>query len=630
MRNSIKVSMLMLNVLLSAMALSGLGVVDSQRVDASSYDSQFTVLNHQLYISITPSLYSYYCNLTHRIPSDSYYANMVTPQAVKPIAENLRNLTANLPNSDEQFANAVLALVHQIPYNVTGAKYPLETLVTNSGDCIGLSLLAASIMAAGGLDIILIHYVGINPGHINVGVCLPYTPAYHSFLFAPTSFGYQNKTYWAAEATGKLDWKVGDQSDAFAGAQALIIPLNNPNNQSNSLSACLDKPLLASSLTLSISQPPLNNENQTRGLLILGTIIPPHAAKNVTVFIYRNGELLDSLTNTTDRFGGFEMLWNFTLLGTYYIVASWSGALDYAGADSETLAVLVGPELLLQFQTPLYNYIFGRGIGAYELRPFVGVNDFLNVPLGQNVSLSCDFTLIQTGHGASNVQTQTIIVPEKEQTVRSHHGQSETIIIPTRTVLVPVNIPKGLQPLSLPDDFNQTIYNKFCLILQSNPANNYSLSFKGLNDYDVAGIQTNENTLFMNATEGVKENVWYQFSLDITSSGITTEITCQDGTTLQSSTAAYDATGNSSLALVLANNLDNAVIFKNLEIQSLDDHPEQTTPTPTLKGTGQVRLYPVLLLLLSGIGFFASIVLIAKLTKLQKVKNSPQNGANEN
>jgi hypothetical protein len=79
--------------------------------------------------------------------------------------------------------------------------------------------------------------------------------------------------------------------------------------------------------------------------------------------------------------------------------------------------------------------------------------------------------------------------------------------------------------------------------------------------------------------------------LDISLSGITTKIICPNGTTLQSSNAAYDETGNNSLALVLANNEDNAVIFKNLEIQSLDGPPEQPTPTPTLKGTDKVRLF---------------------------------------
>ena len=54
------------------------------------------------------------------------------------------------------------------------------------------------------------------------------------------------------------------------------------------------------------------------------------------------------------------LTWNFTSAGTYYITASWSGASNYAGADSETLTVFVGPESIVQFETPDYNYIFGQ------------------------------------------------------------------------------------------------------------------------------------------------------------------------------------------------------------------------------------------------------------------------------
>ena len=79
----------------------------------------------------------------------------------------------------------------------------LKPSVDNYGDCVGLSILAASIMEAGGLDVVLIHYTGINPQHMNVGVYLPYTPAYHTTLTTPTSFTYDNKTYWTAEATPK-------------------------------------------------------------------------------------------------------------------------------------------------------------------------------------------------------------------------------------------------------------------------------------------------------------------------------------------------------------------------------------------------------------------------------------------
>lgn len=153
---------------------------------ASVFQAQYGLLNQKLYVSEPRSLYDYYGNISHRVNYDDDYPKFVTPQTVEPIAESIQRITRNLPYSDEQFANTVLTLVHQIPYDITGPKYPVETLVDNSGDCVALSLFAASIMKAGGLDVVLIHYTGLNPGHMNVGVYLPYTPVYHTSLLTPT------------------------------------------------------------------------------------------------------------------------------------------------------------------------------------------------------------------------------------------------------------------------------------------------------------------------------------------------------------------------------------------------------------------------------------------------------------
>ena len=119
--------------------------------------------NQRLYVSIPPSLINYYGNLTHSLNDNSDYAQFVIPQVVAPIAECLQKDTASLPYSNEVFADAVLAFVHQIPYNVTAVKYPVETLVDNYGDCVGLSILAASIMEAGGLNVVLLLYTDVNP-----------------------------------------------------------------------------------------------------------------------------------------------------------------------------------------------------------------------------------------------------------------------------------------------------------------------------------------------------------------------------------------------------------------------------------------------------------------------------------
>ncbi len=373
----------------------------------STFQAQYGLLNQKLYVSVPPSLYHYYGNMSHTVNVDSDYANFVTPQAVETIAESIQNITRNLPHSNEQFANAVLSLVHQIPYVISDVQYPVETLVNNSGDCVPLSTLAASIMMAGGLNVVLIDYTGITPGHMNVGVYLPYTPVYHTPGLAPTDFVYNNKTYWTAECTPAEDWKVGDQAASLANALPVIIPLNNTEQSSpGQVSSSLNKPLLPSSITISLSQGPSVNASQVvqssigenpRALTISGSISPTYSGENVSIYV-SSGSSYDYFTTVTNDSGGYMLTWNFTSAGTYYITTSWSGASNYAGADSETLTVFAGPESFVQFETPSYNYILGQAAFAtFEIQPLQGVNDFLSIPLGKGVSFSYDFTVLPAG-----------------------------------------------------------------------------------------------------------------------------------------------------------------------------------------------------------------------------------------
>ena len=575
------------------------------------FQAQYGVLNQKLYVSVPPSLYDYYSNMSHTVNSDSDYANFVTPQAVEPIAASIQNITRNLPYSNEQFADAVLALVHQIPYAINGVEYPVETLVNNSGDCVALSLLAASIMQAGGLDVVLIHYIGISPSHMNVGVYLPYTPIYHTAGMAPTDFVYDNKTYWTAEATPAEDWKVGDQSASLANAEHVIIPLNSTEQSSpGQVSSSLNKPLLPSFITINLSQEQssanMSQEQSSlgenpRALTISGSISPPYSGENVSVYV-TSGSSYYYFDTVTDDAGGYMLPWNFTSAGTYYIRTSWSGASNYAGADSETLTVFAGPESSIQFNGPDYNYIYGQpSLAAYVVQPLQGVNDFLSIPLGTGVSFSYDFTVLQAGNTTSNVQTETITIPASTQTIRmGRFGQTRTMQIPGETITTPINVPIGLAPLRLPDDFNQTINDQFCFILQ-NSSGNYSLNVNALNDYEMSNmVQGNgSSTAFMNASENIKENAWYNVTENISDNGITANLYNTNGTLIQSMVNPYSATGSNETIMLIANNVDNAVIFKDLTIKALNSTPQPTKSNEkTTNESGSLFPYIILSILL--------------------------------
>src|SRR3989337_2618927 len=162
---------------------------------------------HTLYVSVPASLYDYYNSESHSVNADGNYVKFVTSDAFIPLAEDIQNVTSNLAYSDEQFANAVLAVVRQVSYVRSMVKYPVEAIVENSGDCEALSLLAASIMKAGGLDVVLLYYKELSTPHLNVGVYLPYTPVYHSWWMAPTYYEYNGTKYWMAECTPLFEWK---------------------------------------------------------------------------------------------------------------------------------------------------------------------------------------------------------------------------------------------------------------------------------------------------------------------------------------------------------------------------------------------------------------------------------------
>ena len=122
---------------------------------------------YRLTVSVTETLYEYYNSQDHNLYSYDF-SKFVTPDALKPIADDLWTIYSN----PEDFANGVLMILHQIPYLESDPqKYPVETIVENEGDCDLFSILAASIMKAGGLDIVLLLLE--QHDHMLVGVHLP-------------------------------------------------------------------------------------------------------------------------------------------------------------------------------------------------------------------------------------------------------------------------------------------------------------------------------------------------------------------------------------------------------------------------------------------------------------------------
>jgi hypothetical protein len=170
----------------------------------------------------------------YKLYSDKEYPStadrFVTPQVFSQVASKIRNVFID----DEDFANAVLMLVHQINYSTPcNLKYPVETLVDNFGDCDVFSVLAASMMKVGGLDVVLLEYSGIDPwntllSHMSLGVYLQHTPS-SSRTGKITWYPYNGKNYYVAETTTTgTDWRVGE--DPLYYIQARVISLENSDD----------------------------------------------------------------------------------------------------------------------------------------------------------------------------------------------------------------------------------------------------------------------------------------------------------------------------------------------------------------------------------------------------------------
>jgi len=261
----------------------------------------------------------------------------VTPDSLKPVSDDLWSIYSN----DEDFANGVLMIVHQIPYVESGPpKYPVETIVENEGDCDLFSFIAASIMKAGGLDVVLLLYE--TQSHMNVGVHLSEEP--NDARSAVYYYTHDGKRYYVAECTGddwRHGWRVGECPDILQGVSARIITLedceqSSPGQVSSSYGA-----LDASSLSLAVSTRFVIGGS---AVTVSGSISPALLGKNVTLYISSSGSSLSVLvTVVTGSDGRFSYTWRPSSLGIHSMRASWSGDADYAGADSGVCTLIVIP-----------------------------------------------------------------------------------------------------------------------------------------------------------------------------------------------------------------------------------------------------------------------------------------------
>lgn len=534
---------------------------------------------HTLHVSIPKTLYDYYNSKSHIISGDTDYAKYVTPSAFESIAENIQKITNNTAYSEEQFANAVLTLVRQITYNKSSVKYPVEAMIENSGDCDVLSLLAASIMKAGGLDIVLFHYKNLNPSHMNIGVYLPYKPVYRSWWIPPVGFEYKNKTYWIAEATSLGQWKVGERPELLANSKAYIIPLDNVQKTSpGKISSNLDAPMLSSAISVTLSSNNLNLTNTVRPLTISGSISPALPNKTVTVYVTQS-KTMQAFKTTTDQFGNYSFNWNLTTASTYQIQTSITDIANFSGADSETLTIF-GSQRPLITDYGLEYYPSGTE-SAIARANMAGFGNFINQGaktfLKSNVSgtgalLSGEFIVLDSNE--TDPLNKPIIIPKTEHVFYPRGRQPIRVIVEER--ILPPPIPDG----------------QFGFLLQQSGDENYSASVKILEEQDVSKIAAQldeEAAAIMNASEITKENTWYKITATISETATNVTLYEENGTPLNNIAPSNDTKTTSQIGILLGYNPGAILAFRNLKVETLDK-PAPPASSSTQSAEPQIDL----------------------------------------
>jgi hypothetical protein len=450
-------------------------------------------------------------------------------------------------------------------------------------------------MKAGGLDVVLLHYKGLNPSHMNVGVYLPNKPIYRTWWMAPTGFEYNNKTYWMAEATSRGEWKVGDRPELLAYAKPRVIPLNDTAKSSpGQISASLDKPLVPSSIFVTLASDNVSLGENGRSLTISGAISPASPNENVVMYVSKAGSPINAYKTDMDQLGNYTFSWNLSSTGVYHIRTSWSGSSDYAGSDSDTLTILASYESIADESTSGYY------MGPLQSLISQGAREVLKSNLtGTGVFLSGEFIVLNNETAAPKNMTITRRVIHFVRIPR------------TREVMTIVEE----QTIAVPEEPN----SQLGLILRQYGENNYSASVGVLEDQDVSQIteQLDENNPpFMNASQITRINTWYKLEATMSEGATDAKLYEKNGTLIKNIAPSDAAVRSNEVGILMAYEPSAIVAFKNLRVETLDK------PTPPIDETGTppnvlnlLAPYIVLLTLL-----FLTVAIVAYFRR--KKKNS--------
>ncbi|UCF45450.1 MAG: hypothetical protein JSW44_02115 [Candidatus Bathyarchaeota archaeon] len=340
MKNTLTKATILFTIILVAFSTTSVGLAQDYTVSYQLLNWPDGKVTYELNVVVPETLREYYVEKSHRSASSSDFPKFVTSHALEPIADKLWEIYDN----EEDFANGVLMIVHQITYVETlPAKYPVETIVDGQGDCDLFSFIAASIMKAGGLDAALLYYE--QQTHMNIGVHLSSAPedARQSVYYVT----HDGTRYYVAECTGgnwKDGWRVGECPTDLKQVSAEVITLENAEEMAPGQVSASFTALEPSALSLEVS-PIISIQNGA--ITFRGQLAPTMLNENVTLYASINSSPWTVIGTTVTQSGGrFEYVWTAETAGLCAIRAAWSGNELYTGAMSSTRSTTVIPLFL--------------------------------------------------------------------------------------------------------------------------------------------------------------------------------------------------------------------------------------------------------------------------------------------
>lgn len=223
----------------------------------TNYQSKFYSSDNYkywIYMEVDPSLFFEYREKKHYegtfLNKDKFVEIVVVDNVIRDIVDMVRSKLVT--GSDEEFADALLSLTQNKPphsdysqntydnldhaghsdvesgthYVIDDyAKYPLETLIFGSGECLDDTILYLALLKAAGFPCAFLFMP--EEHHVIAGVGLDNAPT-HNYQYPDRWYVNSIIPLWTAECTG-YGWMVGDLDDSLQDATVSVVWVNMPS-----------------------------------------------------------------------------------------------------------------------------------------------------------------------------------------------------------------------------------------------------------------------------------------------------------------------------------------------------------------------------------------------------------------